>query len=60
MFQQNVSLILEILYLSSTKTFCLTTLGKNRIQIGPERVKINFMIYPFVDIIKDYKSIILL
>ena len=60
MFQQNVSLILEILYLSSTKTFCLTTLGKNRIQIWPERVKINFMIYPFVDIIKDYKSIILL
>ena len=38
-----VSLILEMLYLISTKRSYLMTLCKSIIQILPERVKINFM-----------------
>ena len=38
-----VSLILEILYFSSTKRSYLMTLRKKFIQIWPERVKIHFM-----------------
>ena len=38
-----VSIILEILYLSSTKKPYLMTLCKKIIQIWLERVKINFM-----------------